>query len=180
MTDMLPHDQTVEIKARCRDLDHARSLIQGWGATLLGREHQTDTFYNVPDGRLKLRVSSAERLLIGYRRPDQAGPKHCLVDLCPAEHPEMLDAALSARLGVRVVVHKDRERWLLGNVKFHLDCVENLGKFVEIEILGKRGKESVESLREVCEDYMRRLEIAPEDLVETAYADLLESGSGRG
>ena len=175
MTD-LPHDQTVEIKARCRDLDRARELISGWGAELLGRENQTDTFYNVPDGRLKLRVSSAEKLLIGYHRPDQAGPKHCLVDLCPAEYPERLDQVLSNRLGVRVVVRKDRERWLLGNVKFHLDRVENLGEFIEIEILGKRGVDSVESLHSVCEEYIHRLGIAPDDLVENAYADLLESG----
>jgi predicted adenylyl cyclase CyaB len=172
----LPHDQTVEIKARCSNLGRARELISGWGAKLLGRENQTDTFYNVPDGRLKLRVSSVEKLLIGYHRPDQAGPKHCLVDLYPTEHPKRLHEALSNRLGVRVVVRKDRERWLLGNVKFHLDRVDGLGDFIEIEILGKRGVDSVESLREVCDDYMRKLGILEDDLVEVAYADLLDSG----
>lgn len=170
----LPHDQTVEIKARCRDLAHARGLIQGWGAKLLGRETQTDIFYRVPKGRLKLRTSSAERLLIGYQRPDTAGPKHCVVDLYPVEHPQLLDAVLTARLGVRVIVRKDRERWLLGNVKFHLDRVEKLGEFIEIEILGKRGVDSVESLRTVCESYVEKLGIRQEDLVNNAYADLLE------
>ncbi len=170
----LPHDQTVEIKARCRNLARARKLIRGWGAKLLGRETQTDTFYRVPSGRLKLRVSSAEQLLIGYQRPDQAGPKHCVVDLCPTEHPELLDAVLTARLGVRIIVHKDRERWLLGNVKFHLDRVERLGEFIEIEILGKRGADPVESLRTVCESYMDKLGIRQADLIDCAYADMLE------
>ena len=174
MLPRLPHDQTVEIKARCRDLARARKLIQSWGAKLLGRENQTDIFYNVPDGRLKLRTSSAEQLLIGYQRPDRAGPKHCVVDLFPAEHPELLDAVLSARLGVRIIVRKDRERWLLGNVKFHLDRVEKLGEFIEIEILGKRGVDPVESLRTECESYMNKLGIRQEDLIDCAYADLLE------
>lgn len=176
MNPSLPHDQTVEIKAVCRDLSRARELIRSWGAEFLGRENQTDTFYNVPSGRLKLRVSSAERLLIGYERPDQAGPKHCLVDLYPVEHPEAMHRLLEARLGVRIVVRKDRERWLLDNVKFHLDRVDNLGEFIEIEILGKRGRDSVESLREVCGEFMDRLGIEPGDLVESAYADLLEAG----
>ncbi len=176
----LPHDQTVEIKARCRDLPHAQNLIQGWGAKLLGRETQADTFYNVPSGRLKLRVSSAEKLLIGYDRPDQPGPKHCVVDLFPVEHPEMLDAVLTARLGVRITVRKDRERWLLGNVKFHLDRVEQLGEFIEIEILGKRGVDTVESLRKICDSYMDKLGIPQDNLIENAYADMLEELTGSG
>lgn len=169
-----PHDQTVEIKARCSDLDHARELIKSWGAKLLGRENQTDIFYRVPNGRLKLRTSSAEKLLIGYNRPDQPGPKHCEVDLYPVEHPEMLDTLLSARLGVRIVVRKDRERWLLDNAKFHLDQVEKLGAFIEIEILGKRGVDSVQSLQVICDEYMNKLGIRQKNLVENAYADMLE------
>jgi adenylate cyclase, class 2 len=176
----LPHDQTVEIKARCPDLEHARELIQGWGAKLLGRENQSDTFYNVPSGRLKLRVSSAEKLLIGYDRPDQPGPKHCVVDLYPAEYPEMLDAVLSARLGIRIIVRKDRERWLLDNVKFHLDRVEQLGEFIEIEILGKRGVDTVEGLRTLCDNYMDKLGIRQDELIDCAYADMLEELSSSG
>mgnify|MGYP003981169673 CR=1 FL=1 len=176
----LPHDQTVEIKARCSNLAHARKLIQGWGAKLLGREKQSDTFYNVPSGRLKLRVSSAEKLLIGYDRPDQPGPKHCEVDLYPVEYPETLNAVLTARLGVRIRVRKDRERWLLGNVKFHLDRVDKLGEFIEIEILGKRGVDTVESLRTVCKSYMDKLGIQQDELVDNAYADMLEELTGSG
>lgn len=174
MPTFLPHDLTVEIKARCVDIDRARTIIQGLGAELLGREEQTDAFYNVPSGRLKLRVSEAERLLIGYDRPDTAGPKRCLVDLHPVDDPDSLHAVLAARLGVRTVVRKVRERWLLGNAKFHLDRVDGLGKFVEIEILGNRGQDSEDSLRTKCEKYMAELGIESDDLVEDAYADMLD------
>jgi len=167
-------DQTVEIKARCSDHETVRRKLDNWGAKFLGRETQVDIFYNVPRGRLKLRRSESENLLIGYERPDISGPKHCLVNLYPCRDTEALDRVLSASLGRKLVLEKQRERYVLGNVRFHLDQVERLGTFLEIEVLGKRGVDKVEELRAVCEDFMNRCGVKPEDLVEQAYADLLE------
>jgi adenylate cyclase, class 2 len=170
-------NQTVEIKARCADHDRVRARLAGMGAEFRGVEEQTDTFYNVPRGRLKLRRTGAENTLIGYLRPDEAGPKHCLVNLCLCPDPDSLDRVLADLLGVRVVVRKSREIHTLGQVRFHLDEVEGLGRFVEIEVLGRRGLDSVESLRAVCADCLARLGIADTDLIEPAYADLLDKGS---
>ena len=167
-------DQTVEIKARCRDHETLRRKLKEWGAKFLGRQTEVDIFYHVPRGRLKLRRSESENLLIGYERPDIGGPKHCLVNLYSCRDTEALDRVLAASLGRKLVLKKQRELYVLGNIRFHLDQVERLGTFLEIEVLGKRGVDKVEELRAVCEDFMNRCGVKPEDLVEQAYADLLE------
>ncbi|MBN2288193.1 MAG: class IV adenylate cyclase [Candidatus Glassbacteria bacterium] len=173
-------DQTVEIKARCPDPEKTAALIRETGAGFAGSELQVDTFYHVPQGRLKLRRKTSGDLLIGYLRPDRNGPKHCLVNLYPSHDAGQLNKVLSDSLGVRVVVQKQREIYLLGNTRFHLDRVEGLGSFVEIEVLGRRGVDDPGDLKKTCEKYLGMLGIRPADLVERAYADLLEeAGSGR-
>ncbi len=167
-------DQTVEIKARCSDHENVRRKLKEWGAKFLGRETQVDIFYHVPRGRLKLRRSESENLLIGYERPDIRGPKHCRVNLYACGDAEALDRVLADCLGRKVVLKKEREHYILGNVKFHLDHVEQLGTFLEIEVLGKRGVDKVSDLMAICHDFMNRCGVKPEDLVEQAYADLLE------
>ena len=169
-------DQTVEIKARCPDPEAMAEAILETGAEFSCCQCQVDTFYRVPHGRLKLRRSESEEYLIGYRRPDQSGPKHCLLNLYPCPDAERIHRLLSETLGVRLVVKKEREIYLLENTRFHLDRVEGLGSFVEIEVLGRRGVDSVEKLKELCEKYVELLGIRPEDLIEAAYADLLEEG----
>lgn len=171
---LLRHDQTVEIKARCRDINSLREKILSWGARRLSRESQTDTFYRVPRGRLKLRRCRSEKLLIGYLRPDTDGPKHSIVNLYRYGDADALHRVLDGCLGSRLEVRKTRERYLLGNVKFHLDSVEGLGHFIEIEVLGRRERDGVEQLRSTCDKYMKLCEVKPEDLIDRAYVDLLE------
>ncbi len=170
-----PVDQTVEIKARCRDFEPVRARLRQWGAEFAGIDRQRDTFYRVPAGhRLKLRRSENFSRLISYRRTDGSGPKHCLVDLYDSLDPVALDRALRSSLGVRAEVVKTREVYLLGRTRFHLDRVEGLGTFLEIEVLGRRAEDPVERLRALCREYLEGLAIGPEDLVAAAYVDLLE------
>lgn len=171
------YDQTVEIKARCTG-GHSRlsGTLLMRGALFAGEFEQRDTFYNVPEGRLKLRRSPMGNLLIAYRRPDQPGPKNALVDLHPADDPDSLDRALTTTLGIRLVVKKSRALYTLDNIRFHLDRVEGLGDFVEIEVMGKRGLDSVEKLHSTCQQWLDILGIREAALVDKAYADLLESG----
>ncbi|MEA1996270.1 MAG: class IV adenylate cyclase [Gemmatimonadota bacterium] len=167
-------DQTVEIKARCHDPVRIREVLESLGASFKALENQTDTFFHTRSGRLKLREGELENLLIGYLRPDTGGPKHCLVNLYEVRDAMSLGKVLESTLGTRVVVKKTREIFILGNAKFHIDRVERLGDFVEIEVLGRVGTDSVEHLRSSCEDYMAKLGIEPQDLVPEAYADLIE------
>src|SRR5512140_1691948 len=127
---------SVEIKARCPDPGRIRKILLARGASFKGLDHQVDTYFRVPEGRLKLREGNIENALIYYRRPDSAGPKQSDVVLYAVERGAELRAVLSSALGVLVTVDKQREIYYVGNVKIHIDEVQGLGRFVEIEAAG--------------------------------------------
>ena len=163
----------IEIKAHCRQPERIRELLQQKGADFRGLDHQVDTYFHVPEGRLKLREGNIENALIHYRRPDQAGPKKSEVLLYRAAPDAALKAILTAALGVLVVVDKKREIYFIDNVKFHLDEVQGLGTFVEIEAIGKNGKPTTDLLREQCQYFLELFDIRREELLEVSYSDLL-------
>ena len=163
----------VEIKARCEDPDRVRAVLIERKADARGTDHQVDTYFHCAHGRLKLREGNIERALIHYDREDQAGPKRAAVTLCHLPRDPELKAALVAALGVRVVVVKTREIYFIGNVKFHIDAVEGLGSFVEIEAIDAAGDIGPGKLRAQCDEYMALLGIARNDLVTCSYSDML-------
>lgn len=170
----MPH-LNVEIKARTRNMDHIRAVLAREGASFRGQDQQTDTYFLCPQGRLKLRQGTIETNLIFYQRSDLAGPKASQVHLyAPADH-YALHALLSAALGVWKVVRKKRAIYFLDNVKVHLDKVEGLGEFVEIEAIDEMGTIGEERLRAQCAHYLGAFRIRPEDLLTGSYSDMLGS-----
>jgi predicted adenylyl cyclase CyaB len=165
----------IEIKARCGDPDRVRGALRARGADFRGVDHQVDTYFHCPRGRLKLREGNIERSLIHYDRPDQPGPKPARVTLCHPADTASLREVLTAALGVWTVVDKRREIYFVDNVKFHVDQVQGLGSFVEIEAIDADGEIGEQKLREQCEEYVRVLGIEDEDLVTCSYSDLLSS-----
>jgi predicted adenylyl cyclase CyaB len=170
----------VEIKARVQDpLRFAR--IAAELSSSRQRLRQEDVFFDSPRGRLKLRCSGeGTGELIYYERPDQSGPKqsrYCIYRTCD---PEGLRLALSSALGVVGVVRKTRELFLVGQTRIHLDDVEGLGTFAELEVVMEAGQ-TVESGRALATDLMRKLDVSEADLVDRAYLDLLlERDAGKG
>lgn len=167
----------VEIKARCGDPDRIRGILRDHGADFRGTDRQTDTYFRVPSGRLKLRSGDIENNLIFYRRGDHNAPKQSDVDLAPVARPDDVADVLSEALGVLAVVSKNREIYFIDNVKFHIDRVENLGSFVEIEAIDADGERSAEELEAQCRSWMELLGIAEENLVSGSYSDLLSGQS---
>lgn len=163
----------IEFKARCHDLEAARETLRTLGASGPTPDHQVDTYFLAPNGRLKLREGNVERALIQYFRPDDAGPKRSDVTLFPVPgDASALKAALSASLGVLTTVDKQREIWWLDNLKVHLDDVAGLGTFVEVEaIAGPDG--DVDLLRDQCERLLDALQVEKADLERTSYSDLI-------
>jgi predicted adenylyl cyclase CyaB len=168
--------QNVEIKAHCADPDRIRRILREEGADFKGTDHQTDTYFIVEEGRLKLRQGSIENNLIYYQRPDQAAAKVSDIQLTPIssdEQSESLRILLKKALGELVIVDKEREIYFIDNVKFHIDTVHGLGSFVEIEAISEQGEFSLEELQQQCEHYMERLDIQAEELAEASYSDML-------
>src|SRR5262245_463847 len=130
---MTPPRRNVEIKARDADpagtLERALSL----GATDEGVLAQRDTYFGRARGRLKLREEPEGATLIAYARPDENEARTSAYRLAEVSDPQALREALDAALGTRVVVDKRRHLLLYEHVRIHLDDVEGLGAFVELE-----------------------------------------------
>ena len=135
---------------------------------------QDDTFFACVRGRLKLRAfSAADGQLIFYHRPDQAGPKESFFLISPVSSPDTLREALTFAYGQTGRVRKHRTLFLAGRTRIHLDRVENLGDFLELEVVMADG-EATEIGVNVANDLLAKLGIARSQLIEGAYVDLLE------
>ena len=164
----------IEIKAGVADLARVRALAERLDVRERFRLRQTDTFFHAPLGRLKLREfadGSAE--LIGYDRPDTAGPKHSRYRKVSVAEPGALTAALALTLGVRGVVRKERDVLIVGQTRIHLDEVEGLGSFVELEVVMERGQSHADGDR-IARRLLDALEVSDADLISCAYIDLLD------
>ncbi|GAB4336596.1 MAG: hypothetical protein Kow0037_18060 [Calditrichia bacterium] len=95
---------------------------------------QTDIYYNCPNGRLKMRIVEGQPAeLIGYQRADQALLRDSVYEIFRTPDGNSLDSVLKSSLGISVVVKKKRRLYLYKNVRIHLDEVERLGNFLELE-----------------------------------------------
>lgn len=168
--------KNVEIKAHCAALEPLETILLAQGADYKGLDHQIDTYFNVPNGRLKLREGTIECALIHYNRANQTTAKRSEINYfqpAPTSSTTDLKQSLKAALGIKVVVDKQRHIFFIDNVKFHLDQVEGLGTFVEIEAIDQDGTRTEASLQEQCSHYQKELGIAPKDLIAYSYSDLL-------
>ena len=166
--------RNVEIKARASDLAVIQRRVEALGAVAAGELTQTDTFFNVPDRRLKLReCGDGTAELIAYIRDDQRGPKLSDYLVTAVSDPDGLRSVLAHALGVRGVVRKRRTLLLLGQTRIHLDEVEGLGTFIEFEVVLRDDQPDAEGER-VARDLLDKLAIPPSDLVARAYVDLVQ------
>ena len=163
----------VEIKAKCNDASFIRNYLLSNGADFKGTDEQTDTYFNVLHGRLKLREGNIENNLIFYERTNQTGPKNSHFNLVKVEDAKGLKEVLIKSTGIKVVVKKKREIYFISNVKFHLDEVPGLGSFVEIEAGNKTADLLQEGLKQQCDFYLKEFGIKEHDLIEVSYSDML-------
>jgi adenylate cyclase class IV len=168
--------RNIELKARCADLGRARDAARAVGATFTGVLDQCDTYFAVPNGRLKLRQTAGSpgggAELIAYARPDGIHSRASDYRLVRVDDPDGLREALAAALGVRGVVRKRRELWMFQNARIHLDQVERLGTFVEFEAVMAEGDTDAAGHRPL-ELLRAALWVEPGDLVGKSYSDLL-------
>lgn len=169
--------RNVEIKARIDDLDGLTARAAALADQGPFEIAQDDTFFACAQGRLKLRAFSAsEGELIFYQRADQAGPKESFYLRTPTADPAGLREALTRAWGQVGRVRKQRRLFLAGRTRIHLDRVEGLGDFVELEVV-LQDDEAVQSGVQEAHRLMAQLGIEPAQLVERAYLDLLLNGA---
>lgn len=165
--------RNVEIKARIESLEALASK-----ATALASEGpieivQDDTFFHCPSGRLKLRAfPRGDGELIYYRRADEHGPKESFYLRSPTSAPDTLRESLSLAYGQVGRVRKHRTLYLAGRTRIHLDRVEGLGDFLELEVVLADSEPAEAGAREAY-DLMEKLGVTPSQLIECAYVDLI-------
>ena len=163
----------IEIKARCKDPERIERILMENGAYFHGTDVQSDTYFNVGNGRLKLRQGNIENALIFYERQDKAGPKKSDFMLYRTNDLQELLPVLEKSLGIMKKVVKTRKIFYIDHIKFHIDHLENLGNFVEIEVMDIEENKSPEELENICMHYMNLFDIKKNDLIEKSYSDLL-------
>lgn len=136
---------------------------------------QDDTFFRCDEGRIKLRAfATGEGELIYYRRPDEDGPKTSFYLRSPTSAPDVLRESLTLAYGQCGRVRKTRTLYFIGRTRVHLDRVEGLGEFLELEVVLRDGEAEGEGVAE-AHRLMQALSIAPEQLVSGAYVDLIRA-----
>ncbi|MCU0680707.1 MAG: class IV adenylate cyclase, partial [Polyangiaceae bacterium] len=134
---------------------------------------QHDVFFACPKGRLKLRHLGPGRAeLIFYERRDEAGPALSRYVIAPTNAPDELESALALAYGIVGRVKKTRRLYLSGQTRIHLDAVEGLGHFLELEVV-LREEQSVAEGEAIADSLAEALAIDAADRVEVAYVDLL-------
>ena len=160
-----------EFKARLKNERHIRAVLKTLRARFSGTDHQVDTYFRVPRGRLKVRRGDIENALIFYERPNarRARPSRVrMIELAPGNR---VKAILAAAVGVLAVVDKRREIYFAGNVKIHLDRVHGLGRFVEVEAISRSG--GVRRIREQARKFQELFKIEDADILAESYSDLV-------
>ena len=149
------------------------SASSRWPASRWPRLDQDDTFFTCAAGRLKLRdFGGGHAELIAYERPDTPEPSLSSYTRSETGDPAGLRATLSRALGCWARVVKTRQLYMIGRTRIHLDRVEGLGDFVELEVVLKTHEPPLAG-RQEAERLMAKLGIEARDLCVNAYADML-------
>jgi predicted adenylyl cyclase CyaB len=166
--------KNYEFKARVDDLQEYEKKLLTVDPEFRGTDHQTDTYFNVKSGRLKLREGNIENALINYDREDISGSKKSDVILYRHTPDIALKDILGRQFGIKVIVSKIRRIYFKGNVKFHFDTVEGLGSFIEVEAIDERDEFTTEQLKAQCDHYLRFFGVTDDQLADRSYSDMLQ------
>jgi len=166
--------RNIEIKARAHQFDQLLASSAALASEPPMIYRQQDFFYDVPNGRLKLRQfdDNTPAELIFYQRDDRDGPKASYYTRSPVTNPEAMHTLLAQALDTRGIVNKERHVYIVGRTRINLDRVDGLGDFIELEVLLAEDDDEAGGEKE-AEEWFERLGVASSDLVPVAYVDLL-------
>lgn len=166
--------RNLEFKARIEDANALVARARALGADLWGDLRQTDTYFAVRRGRLKLRETVGHQAeLIYYERDEEGERRPSDYSVTYFKDAEGLKEALTKALGVRTRVRKRRTLLVLDTTRIHVDNVEGLGSFLEIEV---PVREDEEAAHRQLQSLVSALGFSWEDCIRKSYADLIEEG----
>jgi adenylate cyclase class 2 len=167
----------LELKAKVCDHTFLRKKLSTLGAEYVGTFRQTDHYFKVPEGRLKLREVEGDSTteLIYYERENISGPKSDDAFILRIQEPEDLKKILKKILTFHIIIEKVREVHQYQGTKIHLDAVKKLGKFVEFERQTSDDMKAAKKDRQILEKLMKKLDIDPNNLESLSYSDLLQT-----
>jgi predicted adenylyl cyclase CyaB len=164
--------RNLEFKARLVDPKPAIAKARALGADLWGDLRQTDTYFVVDRGRLKLRETAGfQAELIFYSRDEQSAGRASDYEVAHSADGEALRSVLRKALGVRAVVRKRRTLLTLDTTRIHIDDVEGLGWFLEIEVPVKDADDATANQR--IDALIRDLGFSWDDCIRASYLDLV-------
>ncbi len=166
----------IEIKASSSEEQQNEiiKILKQNNAGYIGTDVQTDTYFKVERGRLKLRRGDIENYLIYYEREDKKDAKQSNVILFQNQgRISELEKIMKKTHDILIRVEKKRDIYFIENVKFHIDNVSGLGRFIEIEAISQNKLIPIEKLQEQCNYYKTLLEIKDENLIGNSYSDML-------
>ena len=166
----------LEIKARIENPSDAAVMANSIGAEFSGDLLQVDTYFKVPEGRLKLRrINDTVSELIFYEREENGDRRYSKYEVHETGNPESLTSVLSLAVGIRCVVKKRRTMYMFRGARIHLDQVEGLGTFLEFEVPVEDSREKAE---ETLEFLISAFRLGPSDFFRNSYVDLKERENG--
>jgi adenylate cyclase class IV len=164
--------QNIEFKAELRNLEAARRVCKLVGAQKMGQLKQVDTYFKLPDGRLKKREATGEPIeWIFYHRPNRISPKM-------SNYTILTDEQARRRWGTQslttwLIVNKTRDLWLLGEVRIHLDDIQDLGHFIEFEAMVSR-RFDVKMCHNAIAELREKFQPLLGEPISVSYSDLIQ------
>ena len=165
--------RNLEVKAKVTNLEATLVTATRLSGSCFSDVQQIDTYFFVPEGRLKLREYESTAELIFYNRPDSKQPRSSDYLIAEIEQPTAVKEILTRALKVRTVVDKRRRVFLVGNTRIHVDEVESLGAFLEFEVV-LEDSTGQEDPKVTVEWLISEFGIKETDMVDGSYNDLLE------
>lgn len=165
--------RNIEIKASLNDPKLQRQIARRLSGSDPVIIYQEDIFFYTNKGRLKLRFfRDGTGELISYYRADKSGPKTSEYFIYKTNTPLKLKKTLEHNLGIFKTVKKKRELYWIGRTRVHIDKVDHLGDFIELEVV-LREDENPEYGKNEAKKLIQQLHISKDHLIEKAYVDLL-------
>lgn len=163
-----PMPDNLEIKVRAPNLSKVERIARNIGRRVFSGV-QVDTYFRVPKGRLKLRETPEGSELIWYRRPNKRAARWSSYSIIEVHDPEKVKSLFEELLGVKRVVKKHRKVYIYGDARIHLDRVDGLGNFVEIEVVRRGSREGAQAqMKSLCQT----LGLNGLEAIDRSYSDL--------